>query len=61
MNRLYLAELEKVRQLPEHIPGRYITIQLDDLPAYLAKNGLEPMDTRSPSGVLKVRKEQVEQ
>jgi len=51
-----LEELDRVKQLPEHIPGRLIPVKLDDLPLYLAVNGLKP-DGLSATGALLVKKD----
>jgi len=37
-----LSDFDAVRALPEHIPGRIITVPLSELPTYLAINGLAP-------------------
>jgi hypothetical protein len=51
-----LAELEAIRDLPKHIPGKFITVTLAQLPDYLAVNNLLP-DGMSAGGVLQVKKE----
>jgi len=51
-----LPDFDAVRALPEHIPGRIITVPLDELPTYLAINGLVP-DGLSATGALLVKKE----
>jgi hypothetical protein len=52
------AELEAIKDLPVHIPGKFIDVTLAQLPDYLAVNGLIP-DGMSAGGVLQVKKEQV--
>lgn len=51
------TELERMKQLPKHVPGKFITVHIDDLPDYLAVNGLLP-DGMSAGGVLQVKREQ---
>ena len=51
-----LEELEQVKALPEHIPGRLITVSLDRLPLYLEVNGLKP-NGLSATGALLVKKD----
>jgi hypothetical protein len=52
-------ELERIKQLPKHIPGKFIDVTLDQLPDYLAVNGLKP-DGMSAGGVLQVKREVTE-
>ena len=59
-SRLSLAldvaeELEEVKRLPRHVPGKVIKITLDQLPDYLAINGLQP-DGMTALGVMLVKK-----
>ena len=61
-SRLSLAldvaeELEEVKRLPRHVPGKVIVLTLDQLPDYLAINGLQPSGAKSAEGVLLVEKE----
>lgn len=51
-------ELERLKDLPKHTPGKFIDVTLEQLPDYLATNGLVP-DGMSAGGVLQVKKEQV--
>ncbi|HEY6019865.1 MAG TPA: hypothetical protein VIY48_08145 [Candidatus Paceibacterota bacterium] len=50
------TELESIRDLPPHIPGKVSDISLDDLPVYLAMHGLAPV-SMSAEGVLIVKRE----
>jgi hypothetical protein len=56
-------ELEQVkstaRRMPMHIPGRVITLKLDDLPLYMDLNGLKP-DGMSATGVLLLKRNEDE-
>lgn len=49
-------ELESVRNLPEHIPGRIVTVPLWDLPMYLVIHGLRMSGERD--GIFIVKKEE---
>ncbi len=50
-----LEEFDQIKMLPEHIPGRLITVSMDALPLYLEVNQLKP-NGLSATGALLVKK-----
>lgn len=49
-------ELEEIKRLSKHVPGKVVTISLDNLPAYLAMHRLVP-NGMTETGVLLVTPE----
>lgn len=45
----------KVNRMPKHIPGRLITVKLEDVPLFLEVNHLKP-DGLSATGAMLVKK-----
>lgn len=48
-------ELEALKKLPRHVPGKIIDLRLDELLDYLAVNNLQP-DGMTAGGVLVVKR-----
>ena len=52
-------ELEKLKDLPQHVPGVVVTVQLADLPDYLAVHGLIVAEMKD-GGLLIVKQEEAQ-
>lgn len=52
-------ELEALKKMPRHVPGKIIDLRLDELPDYLDLNNLRP-DGMTAGGVLVVKQAEAE-